>query len=162
MRQFIARGQHRHLRLRDHIERTNAAGRQHADFTRADHGARPHQRFAARHVGARMGDELPVPRGAANFDGVGPQGLGLVDHDDRIGAARQRAAGGDGRRRAPGHTNLRRDATGDLLAIERKAHGRCFAGARHIGCAKAEAIDIRAVKGGHIDGRDNVARHGAA
>ena len=162
LRQFIARRKHRHPWLGEHIQRANPAGRQQADFARADDRARAHERFAARHVRARMGDELSGPGRAANLDSVGPQGLGLLDHNDRVGAARQRATGGDGRRRAPRHTHMGRDATGDLFAIERQAHRRCFAGAGDIRCPETKAIDVGAVKGRHIDGRENVARQGAA
>ena len=46
----------------------DAAGRQHADLARADDGAGAQQRFAARDVGAGIGDELSGRGGAADFD----------------------------------------------------------------------------------------------
>ena len=86
------------------------AGRQHADLARADPLAAPQQRLAARDVGARIADELAGRDRAADLDRRTLRGLdqlGLLDHHDRIGTARDGAAGRDRgggrrcRRRAP-------------------------------------------------------------
>ena len=88
----------------------DAAGRQHADLARRDARAAAQHQFAARDVGAGVGDELPGRGGAAHVDRRRAQSLdqlGVLDHHHRIGAARHHAAGRDRRggagtdRRAP-------------------------------------------------------------
>ena len=68
LHQFVAGGDHRDARPSRDRNLRDAAGRQHADLARADHGAGAQQILAARDVGAGIGDELPGRGGAADLD----------------------------------------------------------------------------------------------
>jgi hypothetical protein len=155
-RSGVAGRQDADARLGHHRHRGDAAGRQHADFARADGHAGTQQKLAAGDVGTGMGDELAGGGGAPHLDGVVAGGLRMLDHDNGVGAARYRAAGGDGRRRAGPHGLARFDAAGDHLAIEGKLDRVAFAGGREIGRTDGKAVDIRAVEGRHVDGRGHV------
>ena len=66
--QLIAGREHGDARAAHHVDRRKTARREHADLARADLRAAAQQRFAARDVGAGIGDELPARRGAAQID----------------------------------------------------------------------------------------------
>ena len=145
-------------------DRRKAAGGEHADLARADHRAAPQQRLAPGDVGAGKADELARRRGAAHLD-CRPvrcrDGLGVLDHHDGVGAARDRPAGRDRRRGAAGDRKTRGDAAGDHLRVEGERRRRARASAREIGGANGEAVDARAVEGRHVERRRDVLRNDA-
>ena len=121
------------------------------------------QSFAARDVGARVGNELPRGSGAAQLDGRHAfDQLGVLDHHHRIGAARQHAAGGDGGGGAGSDLDLRRMAAGDHLGVERELLWCVVGGARGVGSAQREAVDIGAVERRHVDRRGEIGGEHAA
>ena len=157
--EFISGRKHGDARTADRFHRRKAAGREHADLPRADLRAPAQQGFAARNVRARIGDQLAACRRTPQFDrrrrGILDE-LGLLDHDHGVGAARHHAAGCD-RRRGAGHDfEHGRDPAGDNFRIEREPFRRAVAGARGIGGADSETIDIGAVERRRIDRRDHV------
>jgi hypothetical protein len=88
--------------------------------------------------------------------------MGVLDHHDRIGAARHRAAGRDLCRRARQHRPRRRRAAGNHLIIEDQAHRRPLACSGEIGRAHGKAVDIGTVEWRHIDRCHHILRHCAA
>ncbi len=98
LHQLVAGGDHGDARPARDGNLRDPAGRAHADLARADHGAGAQQRLAARDVGTGIGHELPGRGGAADLDRATADRLGMLDHDDGVGAARQRAAGRNRRR----------------------------------------------------------------
>ncbi|MEY9923187.1 hypothetical protein ABIF99_009502 [Bradyrhizobium japonicum] len=88
LNQFVTGGDHGNTRLARDSHLGNAASRQHAYLARADHRAGAQQRLAARDVGACVGHELSGRNGSPDVDRIGPGGLGMLDHDDGVGAAR--------------------------------------------------------------------------
>ena len=90
------------------------------------------QRLAARNVGAGVGHELARRDRATNIDRMQAGRLGVLDHDDRIGTTRQRAAGGDRGCSSCRHLQRRRGAAVNRLAVQRESHRRTFAGRGNI------------------------------
>jgi hypothetical protein len=86
----------------------------------------------------------------------------VLDHDHRIGAARQRAAGGNRGRGAGCDLKRRRRAAGDDFAVQRETYRRGFAGGREIRRAHSKAVDIGAIERRHIDRHEHVMRQRAA
>lgn len=128
LHQFITGGDHGNPRLPRNFHLGDAASRQHADLSRANDRAGAQQRLAARDVGSGIGHELARRNCATNIDRIGAGRLGVLHHDHRIGASRQRAAGGD--RRCGPHCDLqrRRRTAVDGLAIQREPHRCAFTG----------------------------------
>jgi hypothetical protein len=162
--QFVAGREHGDARAPHHVDGSEPARREHADFARADARAAAQQRFAARDIGAGIGNELAARRGAAQRDGrrdLGFDQFGMLDHHHRIGTARDDAAGRDRGRGAGQHFDGRRNAAGDHFGIERETFWRAVAGTRGVGGAHRKAVDIGAVKRRCIDRRDHVGREHA-
>ena len=145
LHQFVAGGDHGDARPARDDDLGNPAGRAHADLTRADHGAGAQQRLAARDIGAGIGHELPRRGGTADLDRARANRLGVLDHDDGVGAARQRAAGCDRSRRSLQNRPRRRGAAGDDLVVQLDADRRGLGGSGEIGGAHRKAVDIGAV-----------------
>ncbi len=82
--------------------------------------------------------------------------FGVLDHDDRIGAARHHAAGRNRGGAARRNRDRRRMTAGDHLAIERKPARRAVARTRGVGRAQRKAVDAGTVEGRHVDRRSNV------
>ena len=162
LHQFVAGGQHRHARPPHDLDLRDPTRRQHADLPRTDHGAGAQQRLAARNVGTGIGNELPGRGGSADLDRARACGLGMLDHDDGIGAARHRPAGGDWRRRPRQHRPRRRGAAGDHFVVEQNADRRGFSGRSKIGRAHRKAIDIGAIERRHVDRRQDIGGQRAA
>ena len=156
LNQFVSRRNHGNARLARDRDFRDAAGRAHADLARADHRAGAQQRLAARDVGAGIGYELSGRGGAADFDRARACGLGVLDHDDGVGAPRQRPPSRNRGRRSRQHWPRRRNAAGDDFIVEHQAHRRCFGGASKIGGAHRKAVDIGAVERRHVDRRHDV------
>ena len=137
-------------------------GGQHADLPAGDEGAGPQHRLAAGDVAAGIGHRLPGDGRAAHQHHGALRaflGLGLLDHDHGIGAARDDAAGGDGRRRARGDRDAGRHAAGQQLGVQPQPARRRLGGAEGIGGAQREAIHRGAVEGRRIGGGGDRHRH---
>ena len=163
--ELVAGRQHRDAWAAHHLDRGEAAGGQHADLARADRRALAQQSFAARDVGAGVGNELAARRRPAQIDRGGGgvfEKLGLFDHHHRIGAARDDAAGRDGGGCAGFDRNGRSDAAGDHFRVEGKPLRRAVAGARGIGGADGKTVDVGTVERRRIDRRDHVGGKDAA
>ncbi len=156
LNQFVAGRDHGNPRLARDSHLGNAAGGEHADLARADDGPGAQQGLAARNVGARIRHELPRRDGAPHVDPIRARRLGVLDHDDGVGAARQRTAGRDRRCGASRHLQARRGAAVNDFAVQREMHGRAFAGRGQVGRAHGKAVNIRAVERRHVDRRRDV------
>ena len=157
--QLVAGREHADARTAEHRDGGEAAGGEHADLARADDGAAPQQGLASRDVRAGEADELAGRRRAPHRNARLRRILirvRLLDHDDRVGAARDRRAGGDGRRRARSDDTGRGDAAGDDLVVQPQGNGRGFARRGDIRRAHRETVDGRAVEGRHVAGRSHV------
>ena len=109
-----------------------------------------------------MGYELSRRGGAADLDRARPRRLGMLDHDDSVGAARHRTAGRDRSGGARQHRPYRRGAAGDDFVVQHDAHRRRLAGGGQIGGAHRKAVDIGAVEWRHVDRRHDILRQRAA
>ena len=139
------------LRSPHDVDLRDAAGRQHADLARADARAAAQHHFAARDVGARVGNELAGRTRAAYVDRRRRRilhELGLLDHDHRIGAARHDAAGRDRGRGAGSDLERRRVAADDDLAVEREPARRGVARARVSAARSAKPSTLARSNGG--------------
>lgn len=94
---------------------------------------------------------MPRRRGATNLDRVRPCRLGVLDHDDGIGAARQRTAGGDRRCGSGRHLQRWRGAAVNGFAVQPKTNRLALSRRDDIRRAHGEAVDIGAVERGNID-----------
>ena len=116
--------------------------------------ATPQHGLAARDVGARVGDDCAGRDGAAQIDRRRRRldQLGVLDHHDGVGAARDHPAGRDHCRRARDDrratAHARRRCTSALSA----GVSARFVGADGIGGAHREAVDVRAIERRHVDG----------
>ena len=132
--ELVAGREHRHLRLAEDLDTADAAGRKHADLTRGDGCVAPQDHLSARDVGAGIGNELAKRRGAAHVNGrIFVNEIGLLDHDDRVGAARNHAPGRDGGRPARLDVEDGSVPAHDDLAVEAKAARRDIARATGVG-----------------------------
>ncbi len=84
--------------------------------------------------------------------------LGLLDHHDRVGAARHHTAGGDGGRGTEVDAGRRRMTAHHHLGIEAKPLRRCIARADRIGGAQRKAVDVGAIERRNVDRRLDVVR----
>jgi hypothetical protein len=85
----------------------------------------------------------------------------VLDHHDRVGAARNHAAGCDRRGGAGHHLDRRLYAAGNYLGVEDEPSRRAVAGARCVRGAHRETVDVGAIERRRIDRRDNISREHA-
>ena len=171
--QLVAGREHRDIRLAHHLDRRDAAGRQHADLARAQPRAPPQHDLAAGDVGARIGDELPRCRRPAQVDRrrdfVGQVGVcrpGLASSPTRsVCSTIATASAPRGMTppvamvvAEPGTTSMAGGmAADDHLRVEAQAYRRRVAGARRVGRAQRKAVHIGAVERRHVDRRRHIA-----
>ena len=132
----------------------NADRGQHANLARCQHLPGPQHGLTARQVAAGERNELPGRRRATDFNARASgrfAGLGMLDHHDRISAARHHAAGGDQRCRTRHRGDFGCLAGGQDFAVKREDLRRTRAGAGRIGGAHGKPVDIRAVEARYID-----------
>jgi len=112
-----------------------------------------------RDVGAGVTHVLAPGKGSTDLDkpSVGrPLKLRMFNHQDRIGAARQHAAGGDRSRMTGDHRNRRHDAGREHLAVQPQ-RARCF-----LHCTERvlrphrEAVDVGAIESRDVDVRKDI------
>ena len=119
--------------------------------------------YSPRDVGAGVGNELAKRGGAAHLDGrILVNEIGVLDHDDRVGAARNHAPGRDGGGPARLDVEDGSVTAHDDLAVEAKAARRGIARVTSVGRANGKAIDDRTIEGLHVDGRCHILREHAA
>ena len=82
--------------------------------------------------------------------------IGVLDHHDGVGAARNHAAGRDRHGLTWPHVNLRKHAGIDCAGQQLHAARRQLAGAKRIGGVNREPIEVRAVERRHIDAGDDI------
>ena len=105
----------------------------------------------------------PAGAGPADLDdrrALDLAGFRMLDHHDRIGAARQHAAGRDQGGEARRHRQPRLDTGRQHLEVQLQSLGRLLAGIGHIAGAQRKAVDIRAIEAGNVDlGDDGLRQH---
>jgi len=77
--------------------------------------------------------------------------LGVLDHDNGVGAARHHPPGGNQRGRSRRNRKLRLLAGGQDFVIDRQDPRRALAGPNRVVGAQREPIDTRAIEPGNID-----------
>ncbi len=159
LHQLVTGRENRHLGPPRDVDRRQAAGRQHADLARADARAAPQQGLAAGDVGACVGDELAGGGGAPQLDRRPLRGLDelrVLDHQHRVGAARQHAAGRDRRRSPRLDRERRRTAARQDLAVEQEATRRRVARADEVGGTYRKPVHTGAIERRHVVRRRDV------
>ena len=163
--QLVAGREHRNLGLAHHVDLGHAAGGEDADFPRRQECPAPQHHLAARNVGTGIRDELSGARGAAHLDRrrfVILDQVGMLDHQHRIGAAWDDAAGRDGSCRAGLDRKRRGMPADDDLAVEAQPPRQRVARAQGIGGTDRKTVDIGAVEGRNVDRCGHVLRQHAA
>ena len=163
---LVAGRDDRDQRPAPHLDRGEPDRRQHADLARGQHLAGAQHRLAAGEVAAGKGDELAGDRRAAHRDcrnaafavAIAVDGLGVLDHDHRVGAARRHAAGGDQGRGARLDGEVGCHAGGQDFRVQREDFGRSLAGADGVVGAHGKAVDTGAVEPRRVDFGDDRAR----
>jgi hypothetical protein len=79
----------------------------------------------------------------------------MLDHDDGVGAAWDRAAGGDSRRRPRSDQKPWGNAAGDDFTVEPERYGRGFTRGGDVRRPHGEPVDRRAVERRHVHGGGN-------
>jgi hypothetical protein len=157
---LVAGRQDRHPRPPADADFGNADRGEDADLARRQHLTGAQHGLAARDVGAGIADVLACGDGAADLDDARAvafgHDLGVLDHHDGVGAARQHRAGRDHRRTALADDFARDDAWRQQLGVEREPAPVFFAGAEGVGGLHREAVDVRSVEAGHVDRGDDV------
>ena len=162
LHQFVAGGDHGDARPARDGNLRNAAGRaacrSRASRSWCRRAAAPRRaRCRSRHR-----TRIARARRRGGFRSREARRLRVLDHDDGIGAARQRAAGRDRGRRSRQHGPLRRGAAGDDFVVQHEADRRGFTGGSEIGGTHRKAIDIGTIERRHVDRRHDVFRQRAA
>ena len=154
---FIAGGKNRDDRLSPDIDIRDTDRRQHSRVAAGQQPAAAKHRLARRDVGS--GERHPAAGGDRSGDSkFAAAYLGVLDHDDGIGAARHHAAGGDQHRLA-GMNHRGRDDAGVNLFVAQEHRARHFFGrAERVFRHHREAIDVRAIERRHVDRRHDVGR----
>ena len=158
---LVAGRDDRHSRPAPHLDGGNADRRDHADFARGQHLAGAQYGLATGQIAAGKGDELTGCGRAAHLDhgsAIGIPGLGVLNHDYGVGAARHHASGGDQGGHAGHDGETRLGARRQDLGVEREGLGRAFAGRDRIVGTHREAVDTGSVEAWDIDIGDERAR----
>ncbi len=136
--------------------------RQHADLARGQNLPGMQHGLAAGHVAAGEGDELTGSRRPADLDDgrvALVDRLGVLDHDDGVGAARHHAAGRDQRRRARFDGEKRHFSGRQDFGPQGQAPRYALAGTERVVGAHREAVDTGAVEARNVDFGDDPARY---
>ena len=154
---LVAGGEHRDPRPAPDLDAGTTDRREHADLARGQQLAPPEHGLAARQIAPGEGDQLARHRRPHHANGSGRiVEIGMLDHQHRVGATRNHAAGRDHGRstgqdgQAGGHP--RRQHLGIEREDARLGRGR----ARRIGGAQREAVDVGSIEARHIDSGDDV------
>ena len=108
---LVAGGEHGDPRPAPDLEAGTTDRREHADLARGQQLAPPEHGLAARQIAPGEGDQLPRHRRPHHANGPGRVvEIGMLDHQHRIGAARNHAAGRDHGRGAGQHRQAGRHA----------------------------------------------------
>jgi hypothetical protein len=80
----------------------------------------------------------------------------VLDHHDRIGAARHHSAGRDCDRLSGVHDRRRHDAGVNHFVVEPKNAGKFFRCPERVLGDDGVAVDVRSIEGGNVDRREHV------
>ncbi len=144
-------------------DRGGAADRgEHPGLARAEGDAGAQDDLAAGDVRAREGDHAARRDRSADQQHAGLD-LGVLDHHDRVGAARDHAAGGDRHRLAGLQVERRRDPAGQQLGAQGQAPRGGLAGAVAVRGLQRVAVDVAAVEARDVaGGGDGLGEHPTA
>ena len=123
---LVARREDRHSRPAVDGDLAEPQRRQHADLARGEVRSGAKHRLASRDVRAGVAHVLAAGERTTDFEPLAAPGgdeLRMLDHQHRVGAARQHSAGRDRRRDAGDHGLARHDTGREDFVVERTVRG---------------------------------------